>query len=122
MTEKPITSSNENCCGTEEKKIKHPLVKVKKPFKTKDSIISKPTEFIIEVPKQTTTPDLASNEKSPLFDKVISNAWPLSSERVENLIITNKRCQFSNEVISIKPITAGAFILSICISTVIDNI
>jgi hypothetical protein len=106
-TDRLVTSSNENCCGTEEKKVELPPVKVKQHSKAKDSIISKPDDFIIEVPKQTRVPKVVSNEKVPLFYEVISNAWPLSNERVENLMISNKRCQFSNEAISIKPITAG---------------
>jgi hypothetical protein len=113
MAETPVTSLNENCCGTNEKKIKHPLVKVKRTAKTNENIISKPNELIIEVPKQTRVPDVVSNEKLPLFYEIISNAWPLSNERVENLMITNKRCQFSNESISIKPITAGTSISSL---------
>jgi len=110
LTEKLITSSNQNCCRREEKKVQFPSIKIKKLSETKDNIISKPDEFIIEVPKQTKIPKILSDEKLPLFYEVITNAWPLSNERVENLTITNKRCHFSNEAISIKPITASMFI------------
>jgi len=116
LTEKSITSSNQNCCGKEEKKVQLPPIKIKKLPKTKDSIISQPNEYIIEVPKQTKIPEIVSNEKFPLFYEVIANTWPLSNERVENLIISNKRCYFSNEAISIKPITAGIFISYLQIS------
>jgi hypothetical protein len=111
LTEKSAPSSNQNCCGREEKKVQlQATTKVKKLPKTKDSIISIPTELIIEVPKQTKIPQVVSNEKLPLFYEVISNTWPISHERVENLIISRKRCYFSNEAISIKPITAGLLI------------
>lgn len=50
-----------------------------------------------------------SNERLPLFYDIISNAWPISTECVENLRISKKRCQFSNEPISIKPITASIY-------------
>lgn len=107
LTKKSIRSFNQNCYGREEKKIKSPTIKIKNHPETKKSIISKADEIIIEVPKQTTIPQVRSNQKVPLFSEIITNAWLLSNERIENLIITNKRCQFSNEAISIKPITAG---------------
>jgi hypothetical protein len=117
LTEKSIRSSNKNCCRTEEKKVQFPSTKTKKLSETEDSIISQPNEFIIEVPKQARIPEVVSNEKCPLFYEVISNAWPLSNERVENLTITNKRCHFANEAISIKPITAGIVISYLQVST-----
>ncbi|CAF1255492.1 unnamed protein product [Rotaria sordida] len=106
MTEKSILSSNQNCCGNDEKKVQVSSVRKSNPRQTKDNIVSTPNEFIIEIPKQTKPLEVVSNEKLPLYYEIISNAWPLSSEHVENLIISNKRCQFSNEAISIKPITA----------------
>ncbi|CAF1450270.1 unnamed protein product [Rotaria sp. Silwood1] len=106
MTEKSIISSNKNCCGNDEKKVRISSVKNDNPRTTKDKIISTPNELIIEIPKQTKPLEVVSNKNLPLFYEIISNAWPLSNERVENLIISNKRCQFSNEAISIKPITA----------------
>ncbi len=114
LTEKSI---NKNCCGKEEKKVRLPPIKIKKLPETKESIISQPNEYIIEVPKQTRIPEVVSNEKFPLFYEIMTNTWPLSNERIENLIITNKRCHFSNEAISIKPITAGIFIPYLQIST-----
>lgn len=47
------------------------------------------------------------DDSMPLFYQLMSNAWPKSNERVENLAITQKRCEFSNEAISIKPVTAS---------------
>jgi hypothetical protein len=122
MTDKSTIPFNQNCCGKEEKRINLPSVKAKKSLKPIDNMVSKPDEFIIEVPKQSKAPEVSTTEKLPLFYEIISNAWPLSNERVENLMITNKRCQFSNEAISIKPITAGTFILYIYFVSMIDNI
>jgi hypothetical protein len=104
LIETSIPSSNENCCRREEKKVQLPQTKIK------ESIISIPNESIINVPKQTRILEAVSFEKVPLCYEILDNSWPLSNERVENLMITNKRCYFSNEAISIKPITAGLFI------------
>lgn len=94
-----IDLSNENCCsGKEEKKTRVPLNKIKTLSKIKKSIISIPNESIINVQKQTRIPEAIP------FKKI-----PLSNTRVENLVITNKRCYFANEAISIKPITASLF-------------
>ncbi|CAF1184833.1 unnamed protein product [Rotaria magnacalcarata] len=101
-----VVPSNRNCCGNNEKQIEHSLIKNNKLGESKDDIISTPNDFIIEVPKQTTSVGIALKEKQPLFYEILNNAWPLSSERVETLTISTKRCQFSNEAISIKPITA----------------
>ena len=102
-----ITATNANCCGSDQRKVVHFATKVQQHAKTKTEIASPPSEFIIEVPKQTKVAALVTDEKPSLFFEVISNAWPVSNERVENLSITHKRCQFSNEALSIKPITAG---------------
>ncbi|CAF4970470.1 unnamed protein product, partial [Rotaria sp. Silwood1] len=53
MTEKSIISSNKNCCGNDEKKVRISSVKNDNPRTTKDKIISTPNELIIEIPKQT---------------------------------------------------------------------
>ncbi|CAF0887426.1 unnamed protein product [Adineta steineri] len=105
-TEKSNISSNQNCCKPEEKKISLPSIKAKQQSNAKDNFISAQDESIIEIPKQTKTVEIDSNEKLPLYCEVISNAWPVSNTRIENLNISFKRCQFSNEAISIKPITA----------------
>jgi hypothetical protein len=110
LTEPSIPSSNQNCCGREEKHVQLPPTKIKTLPKTKESIISIQNEPIIDVPKQTQIPEVVSYEKVPLCHEVLGNAWPLSTERVENLMISNKRCYFSNEAVSIKPTTAGLFI------------
>ena len=108
-----IISTNQSCCGAEEKK-RVELVprEVRQVVKLRESAISKPDEFIIEVPKARAAPEVLPQEKVPLFYEILSNAWPVPSERVENLTITQKRCQFSNEAVSIKPITASGFVLS----------
>ena len=101
--------SNSNCCGREEKK-QHsaPPIAARKPIQREETVPSPPSEFIIEVPKQSAAVVSAvAEEKAPLFYELLCNAWPSSTERVENLAITWKRCQFSNEAISIKPITAS---------------
>jgi hypothetical protein len=105
-----IKTSNDNCCGKEEKKTRVPLNKIKTFSKIKKSIVSIPNESIINVQKQTRIPESVSFEKIPLCYEALDNAWPLSNERVKNLMITNKRCYFSNEAVSIKPITASPFI------------
>ena len=100
-------ASNQNCCGSKEKKSARQSVKIKRHSAAKDKIILRPSELIIDVPKQTNIPKEISNEQPPLSFELITNAWPMSNQRIENQLITNKRCQFSNEAISIKPITAG---------------
>ncbi|CAF2805219.1 unnamed protein product [Rotaria sp. Silwood2] len=87
IAEKSIISLNQNCCGNDEKKVRISSVKNSNPHITKDKIISTSNDLIMEVPKQTKPLKVASNEKLPLFYEIISNAWPLSSERVENLTI-----------------------------------
>ncbi|CAF3152938.1 unnamed protein product [Rotaria socialis] len=102
-----VVPSNRNCCGNNERQIiEHSLIKKNKLGESKDNIISTPNDFIIEVPKQTKSAGIVFKEKQPLFYEILNNAWPFSSERVETLTISTKRCQFSNEAISIKPITA----------------
>ena len=105
-----ILSSNENCCVKEKKKVSIPIRKVKSVVKIKEKTITKPDEFIVEVPKQATRPQTVSETKLALFDEIFNNSWKPSTEFVENVRITRKRCCFSNEAISIKPITAGLFI------------
>lgn len=100
ILEKSLTKLNQNCC-------RNNLAQTRiQP--TKDKILDRTDEFIVEIPKQTKSKeDTILNEKKTLLNEIFTNSWPSSSEYVENLIITNKRCQFSNEAISIKPITAG---------------
>jgi len=91
---------NGNCCGTESKKVRvPPPTKVKNPPKAKKSSI--------ELIEQIKAINISSTQE------IIRNTWPISNKRIEHFTITNKRCQFSNEAISIKPITAGFNILII---------
>lgn len=108
-----IVSTNQSCCGAEEKKrVERVPREVRQVVKLQHSAIYRPDEFIVEVPKARVAPEVLPKEKVPLCCEILSNAWPVQSERVENLTITQKRCQFSNEAVSIKPITASGFVLS----------
>ena len=114
ITKESILSSNENCCRTQETEIIQPSsTQDNKNLKINENMLSESKEFIVDVPKQTQPLENMSNQKLPLFDDVMNNAWSLSNIRIENLTITNKRCQFSNEAVSIKPITAGIFVLTV---------
>ncbi|CAF0923343.1 unnamed protein product [Adineta ricciae] len=99
-------ASNQNCCGSKEQKAARQPVKIKRHTTAKDNIILRPSELIIDIPKQTNIPKEKSSERLPLSFELVNNAWPISNQRIENQLISNKRCQFSNEAISIKPITA----------------
>ena len=105
-----ILSSNENCCVNEKKNVHIPITKVKSIVQIKEKITTEPEEIIVEVSKQTAISKTLSDAKSTLFDEILNNSWSRSNELVENVMITRKRCYFSSEALSIKPITASLFI------------
>lgn len=111
-----LFSNNDNCCGHDEKNVGSTVKKKKsqQTSKSQERVGSKAKEYIIEIPKQQLKQQTAAapieksvDDSMPLFYELKSNAWPKTSERIENLAITQKRCEFSNEAISIKPITAS---------------
>lgn len=105
-----LFSNNDNCCGNDEKNVVSTVKKKtsRQTSKSQERLASKAKEYIIEIPKQKTVViEEAVDDSIPLFYELMSNAWPKSNERVENLAITQKRCEFSNEAISIKPVTAS---------------
>ena len=53
---------------------------------------------------------LPIEEKHSLIYEILRYAWPKSDVEIDNRIITQKRCEFSNEPISIKPITSSNFV------------
>ncbi|CAF1432755.1 unnamed protein product, partial [Didymodactylos carnosus] len=102
-------STNRSCCGGEKDetlRLKKVRLLKKQPTHLRLSFSSpvvKNEESKIKIQTQQIAPHY---EENSLYNDIITNAWPVSLTYVENLAITNKRCKFSNEPVSIKPVHA----------------
>jgi hypothetical protein len=95
------TNINQNCFDRES--IKSDIVR-------QTNVLSNVNESTIDIAKQRLVHEVTTNNDLPLFYELLRNAWPISDIHVEHTMVTLKRCQFSNEAISIKPVTASTYI------------
>lgn len=102
------SATSENCClpsNTLFNKNTPDEIKTEIPLENSVNIGKHPS--IIDVLKERTNQQTAPNKKLSSTDSLVQEACPIDHEQTKSTTVTLKHCQFANEPISIKPITAG---------------